>query len=911
MNDSPAGIQQIVYRFERLDSLTGWWTWAAIILAIIVAFVLVVRLYRRDTCELPRATGITMMMLRCSILLALVFFFLNFERRSQQKVTRPSEIVALIDTSQSMSLPTNSAPDSSSRIQAVAALLQDTPLLQDLSEEHRVVVYGFDESPELRELASFRPPESSIVPDNRPDDAARFDWNGFALAGTSILAFGVLGLVISAIVPLLGWQWASGLILASAISVLLGGVTLSSAWSVNTSLSLRELLGGTSTSAASDSTTDTSETEDSSKPLITWSDSLVASGSSSRIGDSVRSVLTRHDPSTLAGILLLTDGQSNAGIPLEDAAAFAAREGVSLYPVGFGSPNPPANVRIVDLQVPRRVYPGDRFAVSVVLQATGLSGKTVDIEVLEGPDGDTPPSEVIDTKKVMLDEDGKLTGVQFDLDPPSIGARRIQVQLRLTTADRNKDDNLQDARYEVVSRKVRVLLLAGGPTREYRFVRNLLHRDRDVSVDVMLQTGQQGMSQDADNILEEFPSSPDDLFEYDGIIAFDPDWLALEAAQIDLLDRWLSDMAGGLILVAGPVYLPEWSRLRGDLRATTIKGFFPVSIAGRGPIIDTGRQGGTTPWPLKFTPDGERSAFLALTDDVATSAAVWQDFSGVFDFIGAKDPKPGAKVHAFFSDPTASVDGRLPIYLASQLYGSGRTFFQGSGEMWRLRAVSDSYFEAYYTKLVRWATEGRLLRDSTRGVLIVDKPRAMVGEPINVRAKLLDAQFQPLLTKKVTAELVLPSGEIQQEITLRPLEGQPTPGNYSGQFSAERSGSFEVRLMLGDALDEQILRQPVQINLPTLELERPQRNDSQLRAIAAVTEGEFVSGSQEPDDIESDSMPAQPGELAASIQPRPQTTVLPGTPDRDFHRRRNASLIWLLGAALTLEWLLRRLNRLA
>ena len=51
--------------------------------------------------------------------------------------------------------------------------------------------------------------------------------------------------------------------------------------------------------------------------------------------------------------------------------------------------------------------------------------------------------------------------------------------------------------------------------------------------------------------------------------------------------------------------------------------------------------------------------------------------------------------------------------------------------------------------------------------------------------------------------------------------------------------------------------------------------------------------------------------LAEVLQPQPQTTILPGTPDDTFAERRNASLLWLIAAALTFEWVVRRLQRLA
>ena len=47
------------------------------------------------------------------------------------------------------------------------------------------------------------------------------------------------------------------------------------------------------------------------------------------------------------------------------------------------------------------------------------------------------------------------------------------------------------------------------------------------------------------------------------------------------------------------------------------------------------------------------------------------------------------------------------------------------------------------------------------------------------------------------------------------------------------------------------------------------------------------------------------------IKPQDQVTVLPGTPDRGFERQLMGWLLGLIAGALCLEWLLRRLSRLA
>ena len=143
-------------------------------------------------------------------------------------------------------------------------------------------------------------------------------------------------------------------------------------------------------------------------------------------------------------------------------------------------------------------------------------------------------------------------------------------------------------------------------------------------------------------------------------------------------------------------------------------------------LFEGGRQGGNVAWPLEFTPEARRAEFLWIADTPEESEEIWAGFSGVYDYVDSKSAKPGAKVYALFSDPTTEIGGSLPIYLASHFYGAGKVYFQGSGEMWRLRSESDAYFDTYYTKLVRWVSEGRLLRDSTRGVMLVDNSKAMI-----------------------------------------------------------------------------------------------------------------------------------------------------------------------------------------
>jgi hypothetical protein len=906
--------QEVVYEFTRAALLDGWWTWALASGLIALIVYLCCWLYRRDTSELSSGVRVTLLMLRLLTIAAIIFFFFGLQRRSQQRVTRASEVAILVDTSQSMSLPASSlrGAETTTRAARAASLLDNSKLLPELEQSHRVTVYAFDDDAEPEELESrsltSEDAKSTVPSDESTNIAAT---SRVAVLG-ALCIVGMLLLVLATFVLALGGRADAigGPLISSVVMLIAGAALLGGVWTVETDRTFASLIGWNvekSPDAETETTDDESTEEEApARRVDDWYLALAASGAESRIGDAVRGVLQRHDPGTLAGVLLVTDGQGNGGLASNAAASLARRSEVAVYPIGVGSSDAPLNARIVDLDVPKRVYPGDKFAISAVVQGSGPGTIKATMQLLDGLDNaDNSSLEVIDSREIEIQSDGTLSAIRFELKPELVGRRKIAVRLQVPEGDLNKDDDAREARYEVVARKLRVLTLAGGPTREYQFVRNMLYRDDSVEVDTWLQTGQPGISQDADRLLSEFPATPDELFEYDAIIAFDPDWLKIPTERLQLLERWVGEQAGGLLLIGGPIYMPQWTRLRTDPRVSILAGLFPVELATRSPLLSGGREGGDTAYVFEFTPEARRADFLVVADDPQASFQAWEDFGGVYDYVGVKDAKPGSKVYAYFSDPTTKVGDSLPVYLASQFYGAGRTYFQGSGEMWRLRSASDAYFDSYYTKLVRWVSEGRLLRDSNRGVLLVDNARAGVGDTITVRAVLSDEQFEPLRVPSVDANLIRPDGSVET-VKLTPVQGETREGSYGGRFVVRSAGSYDLRLRLSDSLREQELQQSVQVRLPTVELERPKRNDEDLQFLASTTGGKYLPLS---DDMAEDSRSVEG--LIQNILPQPQTTILPGTPDASFALRRNAVLLWLIATALTFEWVLRRLQRLA
>jgi hypothetical protein len=913
---------KVYHQFARLDMLSQWWHWLLLGLICLAVTVYVAFMYRRDGIELSRGVRWALLLLRVSALAGILFYFFDLEKRSERKLVKNSRSLLLVDTSLSMGIQDNEPGASPSRrIDGLIRTLEQGTLLKQLRREHDVVVYRFDQRDAPVQLAAFSKDAPATV-DRSQNKSRRQEFEEsvrgsrrMASAAGAVFVAAILAFVVAAATSRRrrGAEEGSFAVLIGIVGVLLALVVLGVANVRYYQVGSLAMVGLADPVFQDDPAAQSKGGSDkpSAKPTsVDWAGELAPRGTETRLGDALRYLVDKERGGPIAGIVVCTDGGSNAGVDCREAIAAAQQSAIPVFTVGLGGAKRPANVAVVDLEVPPRVYPGDRFSLTAYVQAYGLAGRAVKVDLVaktQSP-GAAAQDQIEEERRVNLGPDGEILPLKFEVTPAQTGRRTYVVRVTPPAEDHDARDDSRAATVEVVERKSRVLLVAGGPSREFQFLRNLLYRDRDTTVDVLLQSGKQGISQEAHHLLFEFPKTAVELFEYDTIVGFDPDWLALDVTQVNLLEQWVAEKAGGLILVAGPVQTPRWvGRGQGDERVDVLRGLYPVVFYGRGSAtLAGGRFASETAWPLEFTRDGLSAEFLWLEDDALLSEQAWASFKGVYGYYAVKDPKAGATVYARFSDPNTAIDNQLPIYMAGQFYGAGRVFFQASGEMWRIRAVDEDYFDRYYTKLVRWVAQGRLLRDSSRGVLLVDKDRCLIGDHIAVRAVLTDAQHQPLTAEEVAATLVQPDGR-RTAIPLRRTADATREGLYFGQFTAVAEGDYRIEIAAPQGSKDEVMAKNVRARIPALETEHPQRNDALLKEMAEKTGGAYFVGL-------ASVLPAADAKvspLVTRMTPQDQVTYLPGTRDRAFDLRLMTWLMSLICGTLFLEWIVRRLTRLA
>lgn len=629
---------------------------------------------------------------------------------------------------------------------------------------------------------------------------------------------------------------------------------------------------------------------------------LVPEGHETRLGDAIAATLDRYQGLPLAGIVVLTDGGQNRGLELAAAAEAAADAEVKVHAVGFGPTTAPANIVVRELIAPERAYPGDKLTLQAIVHAQDLAGQQLELQLsrrqAKGNDQEVAPGdwEVVETRTLSISGTDALETVRIETDPPEPGEYVYEIRALPAPREALLDDNAQQAEVAVIDRQTRVLLYAGGPTRDYRFLRNQLMRDASFVVDVMLASGPPGISQDANEVLTEFPTTAEQLSKYDAIVAFDPDWSQLSADQVRWLEQWVAQQAGGLIVVPGRVNTPRWGV---DTRMRTIRGLYPVSIPEQLLDLRSDDESRDIARPLKFTREGQEAEFLWLADNAGDNVLAWEGFEGVYSVLDHHGPKPGATVYAYAGDSIDDEHG--PAYLVSHYYGAGQVLFIGSGEMWRLRKLDTSYNDRLWTSMLRHTSQARLLQGSPRGKLLVSQDRYELGATVPVRVILSDLQMEPLVADSVTLNIEMPGGR-SDRLTLAADESRA--GNFAGEFRVVLPGTYRLSLPVPDSSDE--LSRAIRVTTPQLEVGQTTRDTQLLESLADQTGGVYYPSAQLAL-VGTDTLP----NLAAATPSQSRSKRVVGSIDKDFARDQSFWLLAVVAGALALEWIIRRLSYLA
>lgn len=632
---------------------------------------------------------------------------------------------------------------------------------------------------------------------------------------------------------------------------------------------------------------------------------LKADGESSLLGDGVQAVLKAFRGSSLAAIIVYTDGVTTAGDELSKAGREAARSGVPLYLVGIGDTREPPDVILSDLKAVDVVLKNDTLIFEARLTSRGIganSATSVPV-VLYERQGEKLVERA--RESVRLDPSGKPVPVRLTTVPKEVGEKTYVIDVPVQP---NESETVNNRLERVVlvaeTKRLKVLYIEASPRYEFRFMKVLLERENDailgnktIALNTLLLDSSPGYAEQDKSALRTMPTKAE-LFAYDVVILGDVDPNLLPRANQtfqDLAD-FVKVRGGGLLFIAGEHSTPSklFATPLADLLPIVPSDTVPRDTTTTAPIVDGYRP--------KLTPYGMNHPLFRLTADEAENARVWAGLKPLFWAATGYKRKLTAEVLAVHPDrPADGFAGENHPIALQQFVGSGRVMFFGFDETWRWRfRQSEERYNQFWLQAAQVLSRNRV----TRAELKTDKQTAYRrDEPIRITVRFPDdapapAADAPIKVLVERAPLKKPDGtpgvgsNEAQTVQLAKVDG--TRATY--QTLLTRTPEGEYRFFLTEpAITGSRPRAEAKVLPPPGERDRIEMNRAELLRAATESRGKFYTLADA--DKVIDDLPEVP--RVPLNQPMPPIPLW-------NHALAFALLVALLGA----EWLLRRRERL-
>ena len=501
---------------------------------------------------------------------------------------------------------------------------------------------------------------------------------------------------------------------------------------------------------------------------------------STRIGDSLKQLSEETSDLPIGAIVLLSDGADNAGgIDPEAISALRARH-IPVHTVGFGLERAEHDVELDDAVVAPRALADSRLAARITLHQRGYAGAGVSLTVR---DVSTNQAKVLASRTIRLGSDGNLQTETLLFNIGSAGARTLQIAAAPLPGEQNLANNILTRVVNVGSSPRRILYVEGEPRWEYKFIRQAEEDDRMVQIVSMDRTSQnkiyrQGIA-DPKELADGFPSRPEELFVYQGLIIGSVEAGYFTPGQQELIREFVDRRGGGLLLLGGQFALAD-----GGWKASSLTDLLPTTLPTEAGTFhrEADPKNGIAHTTAELAAAGVDSIITRLVDDPAANAARWKTLPYLMDYQDPGTPKPGAAVLANMITP----EGRTLPLLTTESFGRGRTAIMATGGSWRWQMSSplgDTAHDLFWQQLLRW------LVSDTPGHVAASVPAQMLLDngAVIVSAEVRDPQYNPAPDARVEAHILGPSG-VSALVEMTPVPDNP--GRFEGTWSAPRAGAY-------------------------------------------------------------------------------------------------------------------------
>ena len=532
-------------------------------------------------------------------------------------------------------------------------------------------------------------------------------------------------------------------------------------------------------------------------------------GLGSALGDALRQSAARYQGQPLAGVLLLTDGNAS------DLGPGVAPKGLPpIFPVVFGADRSGRDLAITNTAVTLTSFDDAPVGIQADVDAIQFDDEEIIARLFPVAIAEAESPQPAAEQRVKVPKGARKVVFRFQLRPEKQGVAfyRLVVGAAEPKSEMTMANNEAFLTVDRGKGPHRVLYVSGRPNWEYKFLRRAIDGDEQTRMVGLIRIakrepkfefrGRAGESsnplfrgfgnqskeeverydqpvmirlgtEDEKELAGGFPTSAEELFRYRAVILDDVEAEFFSAAQMSLMQRFVSERGGGLMMLGGTESMDD-----GGYSRSAIGEMMPVYL-GRKTIAEAGtlrlsltREGWLAPWArLRTNEVDEQKRFSSLPH-----------FS-VLNASGAA--KPAASVIATVRDE----EKEYPA-LVTQRFGRGRTAAMLIGDFWQSGLGDEtrqSDLGKAWRQMIRW-----LVADVPNEVEL--KAEAQTdGRTIRLEVRARDGKFEPIENARVGVK-IRRAGQGGKEAGVS-LQAEPSDweaGVYVATFIPRESGGYHA-----------------------------------------------------------------------------------------------------------------------
>ncbi len=518
----------------------------------------------------------------------------------------------------------------------------------------------------------------------------------------------------------------------------------------------------------------------------------------------------------LAAVVLLTDGCRNAGGAGEDAAKLLKSRNVPLYVVGLGDPDPPRDYEVVRVSSPRRVRRNTQVDIHATLRYTDLADRPFELQIRRA-------NTVLHTQTINPSQHADMMRVRLTFTPDVEGTATYTVSIPVAEGEKITENNGREFVLEIRDDRLPVLYIEGSPRLEYRFLRRALFRDKEFRLVSVLRLAKdrfyvQGANASEEYLSAGFPTRPEQLYAFQGVILGDIEASYFTPKQLEMLEEFVSRRGGGLLMLGGVN-----SFGLGGYDKTAVAKLLPLEVSAEDGAYSDAEYQATT------TEQGLLHPVMRLTEDAEVNRRLWEKAPPLKGITPVKGMKLGGRALL------VRTGSRMPV-LAVQNYGEGRVaaFTSGGSWYWQVSMpASDEFHERFWKQMTRWLAAGAKRRISVEA----DADVYARGDKAYLTATVLSKDLRPINDAQVIASVTDPVGNTE-EVPMNWILSRE--GVYQCTYTCSDEGDYRVEVRVeGWAKDKG--ETDFKVSAPFVEFTNAGQKEELLRQMAAITGGAYYN----------------------------------------------------------------------